>query len=115
MTLEKIKELVQLECNVDFSKKTRLRRYVEAKGLYCELATRYTDLSLTEVGEVIGIDHSTIVHYRKKEFYAGYSDYTYTEQRKRLLKFMELDRAKQKGNTEMVNLLKEQLMEMITA
>ena len=113
MTLEKIKELVQLECNVDFSKKTRLRRYVEAKGLYCELATRYTDLSLTEVGEVIGIDHSTIVHYRKKEFYAGYSNYMYFKSRERLFKVMEFYRAK--NNPEIASLLKEQIMEMITA
>tara|TARA_R100000329_G_scaffold98798_1_gene81633 strand:- start:7974 stop:8456 length:483 start_codon:yes stop_codon:yes gene_type:complete len=49
----------------DVMGKTRTRDLVEARVIYANIARMYTYHTLTDIGNTIGKDHSSIVHYEK--------------------------------------------------
>lgn len=65
---EYILELVCKEMNVNIElikKKCRQRELVDAKKMYCKLASVYTYASLRQIGECINIKHCGVVHLKK--------------------------------------------------
>jgi transcriptional regulator with AAA-type ATPase domain len=62
MKLQDIKNFVDSEFDIDISKNTRKREYVEARALYYKLAKEYTKLSLERIGGKLNRDHATVIH-----------------------------------------------------
>ena len=62
MKLQHIKDFVDSEFQIDITKNTRERRYIEARSLYYFLAREYTPLSLTEIGRSLNRHHATVLH-----------------------------------------------------
>jgi chromosomal replication initiation ATPase DnaA len=46
-------------------KKCRERKFIECRKLVCYLLTKYTGLSLDNIGNIIGKDHSTVFHSKQ--------------------------------------------------
>ena len=51
---------------LDLSKKTRQREYVYARMVYFHLARHKTNESLSKIGDLVGLDHATVMHGIKK-------------------------------------------------
>lgn len=62
MKLQDIKNFIDTEFDIDISKNTRKREYVEARCLYYKLAKEYTKLTLERIGAVLNRDHATVLH-----------------------------------------------------
>jgi hypothetical protein len=68
-TLEEIKTAIcdTLQLNeIEFMSASRKREYVDAKTMYCKIATELTSDSSTLIGRSINRDHATVLHHRKK-------------------------------------------------
>ena len=62
---DRIKDIVSDVYGLDFTKKTRQREYVEARQAFCYFCRLLTDLGLSDIGEVVGYDHSTVTYAAK--------------------------------------------------
>ena len=60
-----IKNIVEQVFETDLSTRNRNEMRVLARKAYCYLMRRYTDCSLTEIGDSIGLNHSTVIHHSK--------------------------------------------------
>ena len=61
--IHNIKNYLEAEFVLDISTKTRLQPYVKARCMFYWFAKRYTDLTLKEMGNMVGnFDHSTVIH-----------------------------------------------------
>ena len=55
-----IKEIISEVYGVDLTKKTRDRRFVEARQAFCYFCRNYTRMGVVEIGNEIGLKHSTV-------------------------------------------------------
>jgi chromosomal replication initiation ATPase DnaA len=61
--IHNIKNYLEAELVIDLSAKTRLQPYVKGRCMFYWFAKRYTDLTLKQMGEMMGsFDHSTVIH-----------------------------------------------------
>ena len=61
--IHNIKNYLEAELVIDLSAKTRLQPYVKGRCMFYWFAKRYTDLTLKEMGNMMGnFDHSTVIH-----------------------------------------------------
>ena len=63
-----IKEIISEVYGVDLTKKTRDRRFVEARQAFCYFCRNYTRKGVIEIGNEIGLKHST-VSYSTRHYY----------------------------------------------
>tara|TARA_Y100001937_G_scaffold20569_1_gene28700 strand:+ start:740 stop:1195 length:456 start_codon:yes stop_codon:yes gene_type:complete len=57
-----IKNIVEKEFGVDITKRTRRKKYVEARAIYYGLLRDYTTFGFTRIGRSIEKDHATVLH-----------------------------------------------------
>tara|TARA_R110000772_G_scaffold130839_1_gene239115 strand:- start:250 stop:570 length:321 start_codon:yes stop_codon:yes gene_type:complete len=50
----------------DIKGRSRLRKFVEARHMFCYLAREHTYSSLSEIGLTVNRDHSNVIHSIKK-------------------------------------------------
>lgn len=62
---DKIKQIVSEVYGVDMTNRTRDRRFVEARQAFCYFCRLMTILGLDEIGEAVGINHSTVTYGAK--------------------------------------------------
>lgn len=63
--MTQIRNIVESVFETDLSTSSRNEMRVLARKAYCYLMRRYTDCSLTEIGDSIGLNHSTVIHHSK--------------------------------------------------
>ena len=63
MSINLIKEVIEQHFDIDIKKNTRIRKYVEARGIYFYLTRKYTRMSLSAIGKTMGKDHSTVLYF----------------------------------------------------
>jgi endonuclease III-like uncharacterized protein len=61
-----IKEIVEQQFQIDITKDTRKREYVEARAIYFYLTKQYTRMSLSAIGKTMNRDHSTVLYLIKQ-------------------------------------------------
>jgi len=61
-----IKEIINKYFELDISKKTRQREYIEARFIYFTLVKKYTGLSLAAIAKTTSQNHATVLHGIKK-------------------------------------------------
>ena len=60
---------------LDLNNKTRKREYVYGRMIYFHIAKHKTTATLDEIGELVGLDHSTVIHgINKYKSYIKYDD-----------------------------------------
>jgi len=62
MNKETIKEIVQSYFEINISRTTRKRQYVEARAIYFKLCREFTQLSLEQIGKSVNRDHASVLH-----------------------------------------------------
>lgn len=75
METEKLKELIQFETGIDVNKNSRKREIIETRALYFNLLKELNPiLTLTEIGETVNKDHSTVIYsLRNYKVYEKYN------------------------------------------
>lgn len=64
MILQKISEIIKRNTGVDIqTNKSRRRNVVDAKKIYAIIARKKTPFTTTQIGDFIGVNYSTIIHY----------------------------------------------------
>ena len=63
-----LKEIISEVYGVDLTKRTRDRRFVEARQAFCFFCREYTKMGVVEIGNEIGLKHST-VSYGTRHYY----------------------------------------------
>lgn len=58
--------IISDELNLDLSRRTRKRDYVEGRFIYFDLCRNYLSLSLESIGATLGYDHCTVLHSLKQ-------------------------------------------------
>ena len=71
-TFEEIRNYVEAKTDLDISRTTRKRKYVDSRALYFKLCRENTDASLEEIGSLVGRDYSSVIHSVKHCFDAVY-------------------------------------------
>ncbi|QDP48347.1 MAG: putative bacterial DnaA helix-turn-helix protein [Prokaryotic dsDNA virus sp.] len=66
MSIQIIKEVVEQHFDIDITKDTRKREYVEARAMYFNLARDYTRMSLSVIGKTVYRDHTTVLYFLKQ-------------------------------------------------
>lgn len=61
-----IKETVEQYFNLDITKDTRVREYIDARAIYFKLAKENTHDTLASIGRSMGRDHATVLHFNRK-------------------------------------------------
>lgn len=69
MDKETIKDLVNNYFNLDITRNTRKRPYVEARAYYFKLMRKHTPLSLELIGKEVNRDHASVLHGIKILYY----------------------------------------------
>tara|TARA_R110000822_G_scaffold304074_1_gene429069 strand:+ start:1858 stop:2373 length:516 start_codon:yes stop_codon:yes gene_type:complete len=88
---ERLLEIVTEETKTNITIKSRKRRAVESRALYCNVIKQLEPKqTLESIGEILNIDHSTVIHALNK--YADYEKYNpdLKEQRKTVLKHFSI-------------------------
>jgi len=62
MNKETIKEIVERYFEINISRNTRKRQYVEARAIYFKLCREFTQLSLGQIGKSVNRDHASVLH-----------------------------------------------------
>jgi len=62
MTIQKIKQLVETRFNVIMDTKSRKREIVYARAVYYKLCSEYTSKPLSDIGDILNRDHSTVCY-----------------------------------------------------
>lgn len=62
---DKIKQIVSDVYGVDMTNRTRDRCFVEARQAFCYFCRLMTSIGLDEIGEAVGINHSTVTYGAK--------------------------------------------------
>lgn len=68
MDLKLIQKVVTEVTGLDLNKDTRKREYIYARVIYFKIARELTTHSLSDIGEHIGKDHSTVLFNLKNNF-----------------------------------------------
>lgn len=63
--LQLIYDYVKNVTELDISKPTRRREYVDARALFYALASKWTRRSSIDIGSFLGKDHATVIHCKK--------------------------------------------------
>lgn len=65
--LEVILASVKHIMNIDLTKviKSQSRKNTDARRVYTLLARKYSLCSLSDIGELVGKDHTSVIHYKK--------------------------------------------------
>lgn len=58
--------IISDELELDLSRRTRKRPYVEGRFVYFDLCRNYLSLSLENIGATLGYDHATVLHSIKQ-------------------------------------------------
>lgn len=61
-----IKELVEQYFNLDITKDTRVKEYIDARAIYYKLTKENTHDTLSSIGKSMGRDHATVLHFNRK-------------------------------------------------
>lgn len=67
--MELTKQILQVisdELNLDLSRRTRKREYVEGRLVYYDICRNHLNLSFEYIGKTLGYDHATIMHSLKQ-------------------------------------------------
>lgn len=67
--LKEIVDFINQELDLDIRKKTRKTRYIYARALYYKLSKEHTNQSLSGIGELVGVDHATVLHSLKNTWH----------------------------------------------
>ena len=62
MNKDTIKQIVESYFEINISRNTRKRQYVEARAIYFKLCREFTQLSLGQIGESVNRDHASVLH-----------------------------------------------------
>ena len=62
MTIQQIKQLVETRFNVIMNTKSRKREIVYARAVYYKLCSEYTNKPLSDIGDILNRDHSTVCY-----------------------------------------------------
>lgn len=65
MKMKTIQKLVEKETGLKLNAKTRGRDYVYARAIYFKLCRERTNKNLTEIGNTVGKDHTSVLHALK--------------------------------------------------
>ena len=65
MTRQQIREYVETTLQIDLSRRTRVRQFVEARTLYYVLMRENTTASYKQIGEELGYNHCVVLHCLK--------------------------------------------------
>ena len=57
----RIKKVCDKHFNIDISKKTRVREYADARKMYYKICRELLSLPVKEIGDVVNVDHSTVI------------------------------------------------------
>lgn len=68
ITLEQIRNFIELHTNLNLKKNTRQRAYVEARAVYYKLARDFTHSSLPDISRSVGLTHASVIHSLNKVF-----------------------------------------------
>jgi hypothetical protein len=60
--IEKVKEIINEELGVNIDKNVRKRNYVEARALYYTILKNSTNLTLSQIGNIVNKNHATVLH-----------------------------------------------------
>lgn len=61
-----VREIVEDYYNLDITKVTRRRPYIEARAIYYKLLRDNTKYSLTAIGRTMSKDHATVLYFTRK-------------------------------------------------
>ena len=65
-TLENIKSIVESKKGMpDIAIRTRKQEYVMARVIYANIAKKYTNRTLADIGALVGVKHEIVLHYAK--------------------------------------------------
>ena len=87
--IDKIKIMVEERLNVDFSRKTRRRDYVYSRAVFFMLVDKYCSISTIKMGQAVGRDHATVLHYRKNVYHHARSENKYLSAYKYISKVLD--------------------------
>ncbi len=62
MNKDTIKQIVESYFEINISRNTRKRQYVEARAIYFKLCREFTQLSLGQIGKSVNRDHASVLH-----------------------------------------------------
>ena len=62
MTLEKIKEAVEVITQQQLNRESRERELVYARAIYFKVAKKYTKHSLKKIGAIVNRHHASVIH-----------------------------------------------------
>lgn len=60
--LKEIRNIVEQECNLHLTAKTRKQEYVYARAVYYKLCREITNNSYDDIGKTLNKDHATVLH-----------------------------------------------------
>ena len=60
--IKHIEELVNNYFQLDITRKTRQRKYIEARFIYFKLAKKFTEMSLVQIAKTTKQNHATVLH-----------------------------------------------------
>ena len=69
VTKEEILEIIANECGITVSQildKTRKKEVVNGRFIFCGIMNDYFNYTLKRIGDVVGRDHTTVIHAIKK-------------------------------------------------
>ena len=70
MTPLQIKKKIELDFGVTIKKQSKLREYVYPRAIYFKLCREYTELTLQELAESVGLtNHATVIRAINNTFY----------------------------------------------
>ncbi len=70
MTPLQIKKKIELDFGVTIKKQSKLREYVYPRAIYFKLCREYTELTLQELAESVGLtNHATVIRAINHTFY----------------------------------------------
>lgn len=84
-----ILQMVEMHTGLDLRKQSKKRVYVYSRWVYFKLSKDLTPYSLREIGELVGQDHSTVIHglceWDKIIFYEPQMEKAYNQLRSEIL------------------------------
>ena len=69
VTKEEILEIIANECGITVSQildKTRKKEVINGRFIFCGIMNDYFNYTLKRIGDVVGRDHTTVIHAIKK-------------------------------------------------
>jgi chromosomal replication initiation ATPase DnaA len=106
MTLESIIEAIKYVTHIDIhNEKSRHRDVVDARKMYGYIAKNYTLLTYQAIGDSIGKNHATIMHYNKETNDLCETDKTFKRKFDRVLNILKKGKKQNFTREEVIELL----------